>query len=155
MSLPGAAQAELPLPAYQYRVTIGDRAMGFAEVTGLSIHHEPVVYRHGMSFLLGEVLIPGRREPTRVTLKKGVFKGSEFLSDWMQAVFSRPLSPPRKDILIDLVDGAGTPLVRWHVKGALPVRLDAPTFSASTQEIAVESLELMATGLEIQHLNGK
>ena len=40
-------KATYPLPSYNYRVTVGSDVLSFSEVSGLSVEHEPVTYKHG------------------------------------------------------------------------------------------------------------
>jgi phage tail-like protein len=145
-----------PLPSYNYRVTIlhGPEAVviSFAEVSGLSLDYEPITYKHGLSFLMGVQIIPGMPQPIRVTLKKGLVQRQDFLHRWIDSTYSMSLlsSTPR-DILIDLCDEAGQALVRWTVQGALPVKLEAPTFDANSNDVAIETLELVAHGLQVDY----
>src|SRR5689334_6136391 len=85
-----------PLPAYNYRVTIlGDGtslAISFAEVSGLNIEYEPVTYKHGMSFVMGSKIIPGMRQPLRLTMKRGVVQHNDFLYSWINSAYSNPFS---------------------------------------------------------------
>ena len=142
-----------PLPVYNYRVTVGGTTLGFSEVSGLSINHEPVTYKHGMSFVLGTKIIPGMSQQIRVTLKRGATKATagSFLVDWFQKTYADPFSNSKEDIQIDLCDGSGNAVIRWKVSGALPVKLDAPTFDATSNEVAVESLELVAHSISVDY----
>jgi len=140
-----------PLPAYNYRVTVGDAAMGFSEVSGLDIAYEPVTYKHGLSFVTGVKIIPGMRQPIKLTLKKGVVKEKDFLAKWLQDVYADPFKDMKKDILVDLCDESGKAVVRWKVLGALPTKLDAPTFTADGNEVAVETLELVAHDIQVDY----
>lgn len=145
-----------PLPVYNYRVTIldGDTAnvLGFSEVSGLSVTYEPVTYKHGLSFLTGAQIVPGMRQPIRVTLKQGVAKNAEFLQKWFNKSYLEPWAMAvKRDIVIDLCDEKGLPVIRWKVKQALPTKMDAPTFTASSNEVAIISMELIAADLEADY----
>ena len=144
------------LVKFRYKVTIGGTEMSFSDVTGLAIQYTPVTYRHGLSFLFGEKIILGHRQPINVTLKQGVCHGRSDLSDWIKEVAKDPFSDTRKrDVLIDLVDTEGTALVRWKVVRALPVKLDAPGFNAAasgTGSEAIETLQVIGHDLIIEHL---
>jgi phage tail-like protein len=149
-------QASYPLPVYNYRVTVlngsAPLVLSFAEVSGLSIAYEPVTYQHGLSFITGVQIIPGMRQPTRLTMKRGVVKSQAQLYSWLYNVAHNPLfSNAKRDILIDLCDEAGRPVIRWTVQGALPTKLDAPTFDANSNEVAIETLELAAHGLQVDY----
>jgi len=144
-------KASYPLPVYNYRVTIDATTLGFSEVSGLNVEYESVTYKHGFSFVMGVKIIPGMRQPTRLTLKKGVIKANDFLASWLQTVYANPFQNAEKDIQIDLCDETGSAVVRWKVQGALPVKLDAPTFDANSNEVAIETLELVAHGIQVDY----
>jgi phage tail-like protein len=140
-----------PLPVYNYRVTIGSDTLGFSEVSGLGVEHEPVTYRHGFSFAMGVKIIPGMRQPSKLTLKRGIAKGSAFLADWLKNTYANPLKNSKQDIVIDLCDETGKAVVRWSVQSALPIKLEAPTFDANSNSVAIETLELIAAGITINY----
>jgi phage tail-like protein len=149
-------KAGYPLPVYNYRVTILDDtaalAISFSEVSGLSMEYEPVTYKHGFSFVMGSILIPGMRQPTRLTLRKGIVKGNDFLYDWISKSHNEPgYEKTRRDVLIDLCDETGQAVVRWTVKSAFPIKLDAPGFDAESNEVAIESIELIAHDLTVDY----
>ncbi len=151
-------KADYPLPVYNYKVTINSTTLGFSEISGLSVEYEPVTYKHGMSFCMGAKIIRGMHQPIRLTMKKGVFKNQDgaagFLATWFQDAYdnAKQFQNAKKDILIDLCDESGTPLVRWNVQGALPVKLDAPAFSAESNDVAIESMELVAHDIRVDYL---
>ena len=143
------AASSYPIPVYNYRVTIDSETLGFSEVSGLGIQYETVTYRHGLSFAAGMKIIPGMRQPVKVTLKKGVFKDSRFLARWFKDAYSNPLKPAVKDVVVDLCDEEGTPVIRWKILGAVPVRLEAPTLDSGSNQTAIETLELAARDILI------
>lgn len=131
-----------PLPAYNYQVSVDGNSMSFSEISGLSIEYEEITYRHGFSWIMGDNLIRGRRNPVKLTLKRGVVKDRDQLYEWLD-------DGGKKDIKIDLCDEKGTPLISWKISRALPLKMEAPSFSSSTNEVALESLELIAHRLKI------
>ena len=144
-------KASYPLPVYNYRVTVEDTTLGFSEVSGLSVDFEPVTYKHGLSFVMGANIIPGMRRPIRLTMKKGVVAEGSFLSAWFHDTYANPFKRAQRDVLIDLCDESGAPRVRWKVQGAIPVKLDAPTFDANSNDVAIESMELVAHGIQVDY----
>lgn len=134
-----------PIPVYNYRVTInGNQIMSFSEVSGLEIDHDHVLYRHGFSWLVGDHLIRGQRKPINITLKRGVVRRRSDLYDWIK-------QGDKKNIRIELCDEAELGIIIWEITRALPYKLDAPAFNASTSEVALESLDLIAHDLRIIH----
>lgn len=136
--------ASYPLVAYNFRVTVSDVAMSFTEVTGLVREFDTLTYRHGLSFIEGEDITRFRLDKyVPITLKRGVVKGLPQLREWLEAGDKRPIS-------VSLCDERGEPVVTWRVQKALPTKLEAPGFQASSSEAAVESLTLMAAGISIE-----
>ena len=144
-------KATYPLPVYNYRVSIGSLTLGVSEISGLSVAYEPVLYKHGLSFAMGTKIIPGMRQPIKLTMKRGIAKGRADLYHWLHEVYADPFKSVKRDILIDLCNEIGTPIVRWKVQGALPTRIDAPTFDANSNEVAIETIELSAQNLQIEY----
>jgi phage tail-like protein len=141
-----------PLPAYNYRVTIvdidGPHVLGFSEVSGLSVGYDPVTYKDGLSFLLGDKIIAGMHQPIKLNLKKGLTQNDGFLYNWFNRCYLLPMAATsRCDILIDLCDEQGLPVMRWTVIGALPIKLEAPAFTAKSNEVAIVNMEVIATSL--------
>jgi phage tail-like protein len=135
-----------PLPAYNFRVTVGGLAMSFSDATGLRRGFETQTYRHGFSVWEGEQIARyawGAFYP--VTLKRGVVHGQALLNDWLdQGADPRPME-------ISLCDEGGVPLVTWRVARAIPVKLEAPEFDAKGDDPAIESLEVMVAGVTLIH----
>lgn len=142
-----------PLQVYNYRVTIDSTTIAFSEISGLAIEYEKVIYKDGLSFLMGYDIMRGQQQQVHVTMKRGVVKGDDSLYDWMDfSILERILQRTRKDITIDLCDDSGKAIVRWKVIKAIPMKFEAPTFNASSNEVAIESMELFAQGLTIEYL---
>jgi len=123
--------------------------MGFTEISGLQIEHDPVTYKHGMSFATGPVIIPGMEKEVRLTMKKGSFQGSNFLAKWITDTYAVPAKDTKQDILVDLCDESGKVVIRWKVRGAMPIKFDGPNLNASSNEVAIETLELIADGISV------
>jgi phage tail-like protein len=56
----------------------------------------------------------------------------------------------KRDIYVRLLDEKGDPVISWAVINAFPTKLDAPTFDANSNDVAIESMELMADGIKIE-----
>ncbi|MBE9116390.1 phage tail protein [Lusitaniella coriacea LEGE 07157] len=139
-----------PIPVFYYRVTIGgDDSIAFSEVSGLSIQYETITYRDGLSYKDGAKHMPGLGSPINLTLQKGIVKSDSYLLDWINTI--RLNTVEKRDVRIDLLNENGEATVSWTVKDAFPTKLDAPSFNATSSEVAIESLELMANSLEISN----
>jgi phage tail-like protein len=140
-----------PLPAFHYRVEIdGMNPIAFSEISGLNITRETITYKDGLSCIQGAKRMPGMVSDIKFTLKKGIIKGDSNLYDWVNSI--RVSTVAKKNITISLMDEKGdAPVVTWKVINAFPVKLDAPSFNAKSNEVAIESLELMADDVRIEY----
>ncbi|MBK8260444.1 MAG: phage tail protein [Nannocystis sp.] len=139
-------RASYPLAAYNFRVLLDAKAMSFARVSGLQREHQYVTYRHGLSCVEGELLAKYRVDKyVPVTLERGSTLGARALYDWLEDRKPRVLQ-------IDLCDASGRPALAWRITRAFAVKLTGPSFDARTNEVAIDSLEVMAAGISIVHL---
>jgi phage tail-like protein len=144
-----------PLPVYNYRVEIGGEAVSFSEVSGLSIGFETTTYKESQteSGLAGPRVMnmPAQATSTTISLKKGVVRGGVSvgaLYKWINSVQINQIE--KKDIYIRLCDETGAPVISWKLINAFPTKLDAPTFDANSNDVAIESMELMGDGVTIE-----
>lgn len=136
-----------PIPVYNFRVTIDDTTMNFTEVSGISLEHQHLTYRHGFSFWEGEDITTYYYEKyVNVTLKRGTFKGSNYLHDWLTE--SDKIS---RSVDVSLCDEAGVPVVTWRIGKAYPIKLESAGFSADSNDVSIDSLELLAAGITVIH----
>lgn len=141
-----------PLPVYNYRVEIGGEPIAFSNVTGLNIEYGTHIYKESsIGPNAGPVVmrVPAQKTDVKITLKKGMVhkKSLPVLYNWISTVHINQVE--KKDILVHLLDEGGNPVITWNVLNAFPTKLDAPTFDASSNDAAIESMELMADGVLI------
>lgn len=145
------AKVNYPVPAYNFAVTIDDQTVSFAEVSGLNREYETVTYRHGLSHWEGEDIKKFHfDEFVSVTMKKGVVHGNDFLFRWLEEHKERSTSDAFS-MKVSLCDETGAPVVSWHVDKAIPVKLDLPSVDANSNDVAIESLEVKARGIRVEH----
>ena len=150
-------KAAYPLPVYNYRVEISDGGtpvtVAFSEVSGLNITYETTTYKESPteSGMPGPRVMhmPAQGTPANITLNKGMVRGSSVatLFDWINSIQINQID--KKDINILLLDENGAPVIRWTVTNAFPTKLDAPTFDANSNDVAIETMELMGDGVMI------
>ncbi|MEM8639437.1 MAG: phage tail protein [Cyanobacteria bacterium P01_G01_bin.54] len=144
-------KSKYPLPSFYYQVTIGDEgSIAFSEVSGLSIEYETITYKHGLSYKEGNIYMPGLRSDVNLTLKKGIVKSDDYLLSWLMSTNLNTVE--KRDITISLLNESGEPTVSWNVYDAFPKKLDAPSFNASSSEVAIESLDLVARDISVEYL---
>ncbi len=111
-------------------VLIGDRELGFAEVSRLTSETNPDVpdHRHGHRF-------------ATVVLRRALTRSSE-LYDWRRLIVDG--KDDRRDVTIRQLSTPGGKLANaWRLVGAWPCRWSGPSFDAMSNDIAFEELELM------------
>ncbi|UII31375.1 phage tail protein [Fulvivirga ulvae] len=142
-------RTDYPLPIYNYRVDINGKSISFSEVSGLELAFDTITYKE--SFTDGSksgpniMYMPGQIQPVNISLKKGFVKGKsiEAFYSWINDIGLNRVD--KRDIVVHLLDETGTTVVSWTVIDAFPTKLSAPSFDASSNEVAIESLELMAS----------
>ena len=96
--------------------------------------------------------MPAQPTPTNISLKKGyVLRNSiDVFYNWINSI--RINQVEKRDISIYLCDEEGKPIVTWKVINAFPTKLDAPSFDANSNDVAIESMELMADKIELSEV---
>ncbi|MGV3345412.1 phage tail protein [Enterobacteriaceae bacterium LUAb1] len=137
---------QYPVPVYRFIVTMGDEQVPFTSASGLDITFDTIEYRDGTG---NWFKMPGQRQAVNITLSKGVFPGKNMLYEWINSVQLNQIA--KKDIMISLTNEAGTEiLVSWNITNAFPVSLTSPSFDATSNEIAIQQVTLMADRVTIQ-----
>lgn len=142
-----AGNAQTPLAVYNYRISIGKETHAFKEVSGLSMEFQTITYKHGLSWREGAKQLPGMPGEVKLTLKRGIVKQRSLLLNWIKTI--RLNKVKKRDITIDLCDEEGTPMVSWIVFNAFPTKMDVPSLDAGSNDVAMESMDLIANRLEI------
>ena len=143
-----------PIPVYNYKVEIDGAAVAFSEVSGLNITYETTTYKESPveSGAPGPRVMhmPAQGSAANVTLKKGLVRQNSVatLYDWINETQINLIT--KKDIFIRLCDENGDAVISWKVNNAFPTKLEAPTFDANSNDVAVESMELMADSVSIE-----
>lgn len=143
-----------PLPSYNYRVEIGGAAVGFSEVTGLSIKRETSTYKESPTGggAPGPIAMRMPSQPSNptITLKKGLVRKASVaaLYKWISSTQLNLID--KKDVYVRLCDEKGDAVISWKVLNAFPTKLDAPGFTATSNDAAIETMELMADSILIE-----
>ncbi|MCK6587048.1 MAG: phage tail protein [Polyangiaceae bacterium] len=138
-------RSSYPLAAYNFRVNVSETSMSFTEVSGIAVDYEHVTYRHGLSYIEGESIKTFSFDSfVSITCKRGTVLGSNplFLHEWLTKRDLRSME-------VSLCDEKGAPVLGWKIAAAVPISLKAPTFSASTNEPVIETVELKARGISV------
>jgi phage tail-like protein len=143
---------EDPYSAQNFRVTVdgilddGQAIRGsFAEVSGLDIEITPIEYRNGSEDITVRK-IPGLKKFSNIVLKRGI-TGDTILWNWVKTVLEGRVQ--RADGTITLLDESRQAVLVWRFRRGWPCKLSGPALNATSNEIAIEILEIAHEGLEI------
>jgi phage tail-like protein len=142
--------AVYPTVAFHFEVQWGGTTVGFSDASGFNFNTEVATYAHGAQPDPSDLKIPGRQTWDAITLKKGVFAGDNELYAWWNTVGIGTIE--RRDITISLLDESHNAMIVWRIKNAWPSKLTGVSLSASSNEVAVEELELQHEGITQEHV---
>lgn len=134
-----------PFKKYNYDLSIDGKSVGgFSEVSAPDVTIDPIEYREGNFKMNTPGKQPGLVKYGNVTLKWGL-TDSHTLYDWAKEVEHGTIN--RKTVTISLLSDTGEELAKWSLTDAWPTKYTAPDFNATSNEVAIESLELAHEGL--------
>ena len=136
-----------PFRSFNFAVEIdGIARAGFRECSGLDASQDPIEYREGTEGLTTRKL-PGLNKYSNITLKWGMTDDAE-MWEWRKKAMTGKIE--RKNGSIVLLDDTGTEKMRWNFREAWPTKWSGPSFNATGNEVAIETLEIVHEGLELQ-----
>ncbi len=138
-----------PLPKFHFNVDWGGTKIGFSEVSGLNIENKVLEYRDGASPEYSKIKMPGMREFSNISLKRGVFSGDNEFFTWLDTISLNAVE--RRDVTISLLNENHEPVVVWKVRNAFPVKIQSTDLKGDGSEVAIEQIDLAHEGLSIQN----
>lgn len=133
-----------PYRVYKYKVEIdGITRGGFREASGLDSSQDPIEYREGIDPLHAKKL-PGLNKSSNITLKWGITDDAQ-LWEWRKKSIDGKVE--RKNGSVVLYNDAGEEKIRWNFMEAWPTKWTGPSFNATGNEVAIETLEIAHEGL--------
>jgi phage tail-like protein len=137
-----------PFRGFKFRVVIhGVTKFGFREVSGLDAANDSVDYREGDDKSLTIRKLPGLKKFSNITLKRGITDDKD-LWNWRKQVMDGKIKDARQHGQIILMDDEGNDAAEWDFVGAWPTKWTGPSFNATANEVAIDTLELTHEGLE-------
>ena len=144
--MPNTAKRIEGYASARFGISIGNVVTSaFTEASGLEAQIDVMEYEEGGNNLFVHKL-PGRIKYPNVTLKRGMIFAND-LWDWFQGVMNRQIV--RQNISIILFSHDGTEVRRWNLENAYPIKWSGPSFKASDNAIAIESIEFVHTGMTV------
>jgi phage tail-like protein len=135
-----------PYSAMNFLVELdGISVAAFRECSGLISELTVIEYRNG-SDRGSPRKLPGMQKFTNITLKRGITKDRQ-LWDWHKTALDG--SVQRKNGSIVLLDESGQEVLRWNFRQGWVSKYETPTLNASSNEVAIETLEIAHEGFEL------
>jgi len=155
---PGAAM-QAPIGLFNFHVSFSrddvDGAGGsedvalckgaFAEVSGLEATMEPRAIREG-GHHWGAHQRPGPVSFATVVFKRGITRSRD-LWWWFELMGSGTFAA-RLRAQVQILDAAGSPVMAWTLRRALPVKFKCADLNARATDVGVEELHIVHEGLE-------
>jgi phage tail-like protein len=134
-----------PYRSFRFRVEIdGLTVAGFREASGLDTTTDVIEYREGSEPATIRKL-PGLTKFSNITLKRGVTDDDQLVK-WRQQVVDGTIV--RKSGSIVVMDQDGSEKLRWNFQEGWPTKWTGPSFNATGNEVAIETLEIAHEGLK-------
>jgi phage tail-like protein len=149
-SAPGTER--YPYPAYNFVVSVTNIDSGatvsgsFTEVSGLDVEVSPIEYRDGTDDTTVRK-VRGLRKVSNITLKRGISGHAGFWR-WIQTAIEGDAD--RQQGYIALLNEDKAEVMRWTFKQAWPTKYTGPSLNAKNNEIAFETVVLVAEDLRLQ-----
>jgi phage tail-like protein len=138
-----------PEPKFWFQVEWPSAIATFREVSGLNIESQPIEYRHDNQPVFSAIKMPGIKKYGNITLKKGIFKSDNKLTDWLNGFKMNTLK--REPLTIKLMDESGAPTMIWTLANAFITKITGENKDMNSNEIAIESIEIVHEGITISN----
>ena len=138
-----------PMPAYHFIVEWGGSRVGMIEVSGLGGWADVISNRDSASAENSPFKLPGLVHYQNIVFKRALMKGDNEFFQWFNTIAFGKVE--RRDILISLLDEHHSPVVRWKVKNAWPVKIDYAALRSCASDMAIEILELAHEGMTVEN----
>lgn len=146
--MPPTGSRHDPYRTFNFRVEIdGTTVAGFRECSGLNFTTDPVEYREGTDVALSPRKLPGLRKFANLMLKRG-FTQDKALWTWYKNILNG--TDDRRNGSIVLQDEQHNDVLRWEFEAGWITRWEGPTFNATSNDVAIESIELVVERVELQ-----
>lgn len=121
---------------------------GFQEVSGLGMEITIAEYRAGNAKTNEPLKVTGTVKTPDVTLKRGVI-GALDLYRWLDDVRNGSQNE-LKTVTLSLLSEDRTPVVKWLLKKARPMKYTGPSFNGKGTDLAIEEVVLAVERIELQ-----
>ncbi len=142
---------------YRFKVSLFQQDSGqlicggsFSEVSGLEASMEVKTLREG-GRNYGEIQLAGQTSFATISLKRGVTNIGDLWS-WFDITTQQANYGYRLSGEIDVLNPADpdSVLLRWKIINAIPIKFKGPDLSSTAAQVAIEELELVHEGLNLE-----
>lgn len=146
--MPQTGKRDDPYQQYNFLVEIdGIARAGFTECGGLTTDTDIIDYREGADSTLNVRKLAGLRKYTNLTLKHGYTQDKSFW-EWRKKIINGEMD--RRSASVVLLDEQRNEVLRWNIREAWISKWDSGPFNAKTNDVAIEAIELVHEGLELE-----
>lgn len=146
--MPPTGSRNDPYRTFNFRVEIdGTAVAGFRECSGLNFTTDPVEYREGTDVALSPRKLLGLRKFANLQFKRG-FTQDKSLWTWYKNILNG--TDDRRNGSIVLQDELHNDVLRWEFEAGWITRWEGPTFNATSNDVAIETIELVVERVELQ-----
>ena len=136
-----------PFRTFNFRIEIDGLTVGsFRECSGLMADGNSVEYREGTDMARTVRKLIGLQTYGNITLKRGYTPNRE-LWTWYTNIVNGQAD--RRNGTIVLMDESRADVMRWDVENMWIKKIEAPSFNATANEVAMESVEIVHEGLTL------
>ncbi|GLR16705.1 phage tail protein [Portibacter lacus] len=148
------AADKFPVPKFHFNVDLGSGNISFQEVTGLDQEFEHLEYRSGDDAEYVTQKRIGLKKTGTLSFKKGIFSGETDVLDIYEPGNNKEKYYSNQDpldLVISLMDEAGTAVLEWAVRGAVPVKITNGDLKSDENAIAIEQIDFVHSGITLTH----
>jgi phage tail-like protein len=141
-----------PYRSFNFEIHINnERVGGFSECSGLTAEGDAVDYREGTDTRPNVRKLIGLRKYANIIFKRG-YTINYYLWDWYKIICEGGGENKniRRSVTIILLNENRKPVLTWIAHDAWINKIEGPSFKASGNEVAMESVELVHEGLTIE-----
>jgi phage tail-like protein len=136
-----------PFRNCNFRIEIDGLTVGaFRECTGLAADGNAVEYREGTDVARTVRKLVGLQTFSNITLKRGYTPNHE-LWEWYKNIANGIAD--RRNGSIVLMDEQRRDVLRWDIENMWIKKIEGPSFNATANEVAMESMELVHEGVTL------
>lgn len=137
-----------PFRGFNFRVEIdGLTIAAFSEVSGLTAEGDPVDYREGTDPVNNVRKLTGLCKYANLMCKRGCVQDNA-LWQWYQRIANG--EQDRRNGSVVLMNEAHRDVMRWNFENAWINKIEGPGLNATSNDVAVESMELCHEGLTFE-----